>query len=248
MADLDRRTLLLSAAGGALTLLNVASSQVTPMDTDNDLPIVRAALGDSLLDVQRASRYRFQFDRIDDYDLVGRDELVQFVFAGPRPFDLPPTRFFALECTAALVVAIDTSPHREFLSQQQALTLADGLLERIMQAGWTNVPNDHRVTGREELLLRLRDPATSEDMRWYISSHTSDTATLMLRLRRAHRAGRMADHDLFLLNLQFRDEALMKRADKAGDALRLADGFPADGARRITLESYVPRVRQLIPR
>ena len=70
----------------------------------------------------------------------------------------------------------------------------------------------------------------------------------MLRLRRVHRAGQMADHDLFLLNLEFRDDTLIERARKAAEALRQADGLPTDGPRRITLDAYVPRIRQLISR
>ena len=218
------------------------------MNADPALPIVRAALGDSLLDVQGASTYRFEFDRLDDDDLVGRDELLHFVFAGPRGFDLPPTRFIALECTAALVVGIRTSPHAEYLTQPQALALADELQGRVRRAGWSAVADDHRVTGREELGLRLRDPAGSPNAWWYLAAFASETAALMLRLRRVHRAGRLAEHDMFLLNLEVRDDTLIRRAGAAAETLRLADGLPADGPRRITLDAYVPRVRQLIPR
>lgn len=39
-----------------------------------------------------------------------------------------------------------------------------------------------------------------------------------------------------------------ERVVELAKTLRLADGFPADGPQRITLESCVPRIRQLIPR
>ena len=94
--------------------------------------------------------------------------------------------------------------------------------------------------------MRLRDPAGPEVVTWYLGAWAYGDARLLLRLRRAHRRGRMADHDLFLLNLQWRDDALARRADEIAMQLPRADGQPAERARAIDLSAYVARARHVV--
>lgn len=218
------------------------------MNESKPLPQVQAGLGDTLFEVSQHSSHRFSFEQLQDDDLVALDQPLRFRFAGPGPFEVPPSRFLALNCTATLVVAIEAATHLEYLSREQALELADTLAGSFAGAGWTRQDQDPRVSGRGELTLRLRDPQGPDDANWYIASHALGSARLLTKLRRTHRSGRMADHDLFLLNLQWRDQTLARKADEIVMLLRNADGQPPQQARRIELERYTARVRHLLPR
>lgn len=187
-------------------------------------------------------------DNVRDDDLFVVEQPVQFAFAGPGPFVVAPTRFVALNITAALVIAIESGTHLEYLAAENALALADELTTRIVQAGWMVDGAEPNLTGHAELGLRLRDPAGPEVRSWYLGAWAHGDARLLLRLRRAHRRGRMADHDLFLLNLQWRDDSLARRADEIAMELRRADGQPAERARAIDLAAYVARVRRVVRR
>lgn len=243
MATVNRRFLLSTGAIGlASAPLNWPFGNEVLMNANVDPPIVFAGLGDTLLQVRERSTYRFDFGRLRDDDLIAADTPVSFTFRGTQVIPLPPTRFVALNCTAAIVVAIEASPQLEYLPQSQVLDLADGMEKRIADANWSPWPSDFPLTGRSELALRLRDPATPEKMNWYLAVYAAGDARLYVRLRRVHREGRFADRDLFLLNLQWRDDRLADRADRIVTLLRNEDGVSPDNSRPIRLEDYVPRV------
>ena len=217
------------------------------MSDASKLPILRAALGESLLEVRRQSSYPLHFERLQDDDLVTVDKPVQFGFSGADGFDLPPTRFASLNCTAAMVVAIDVALHLEYLPLAQVQPLSAAVVRALEAHGWQAQPSDGRVVGPEELKLRLADPAASAKSYWYLASHAKDSARAIVVLRHAHRAGRMADHDLYMLNVKCRDDVLADKAMRVAGALRHADGVPEARARGISLEPYVERVRRNWP-
>lgn len=212
------------------------------------LMTVQAGLGDLVTDVRDHSQYRFRLDRLRDDDLLGIDEPVQFRFSGPRPFELPPTRFVSLDCIAAVVIAIQSAPQLEYQGLEDALALQDALTARIIAAGWQTLAAQPGVTGREELLLRVRDPALAGQTAWYVAAFSAGNARLMLKLRRLHRAGTLADEALYLLNLQWRDPVLETRARAIAAELRCADGLAADRTRSIDPDAYCARVRPLLAR
>lgn len=212
------------------------------------LMMVQAGLGDLVTDVRDHSQYRFRLERLRDDDLLGVDEPVQFRFSGPRPFDLPPTRFVSLDCIAAIVIAIQSAPQLEYLRLEDVLALQDALTAHITAAGWQTLTAQPGVTGREELLLRVRDTAQAEQAAWYVAAFSAGDARLMLKLRRLHRAGALADEALYLLNLQWRDPVLEARARVIAAELRRADGLAADRARPVDPDAYCARVRPLLAR
>jgi hypothetical protein len=218
------------------------------MTAQSDLPHVNVALGDTLLQVRENSTYPFNFTHLQDDDLVAVNSPVRVTVTGPHRLEVPPSRVVTLNCTAALVVAIEASPQLEYLTQREVLALADDVARRVRAAGWSTQIHDPRVTERDELLLRLRDPAQPEVMSWYLENFASRTARLMLRLRRVHRRGRTTDQDLFLLNLQWRDDALADSADAIAVKLRRADGIATEFARPIQLDAYTRRVISNLPR
>ena len=158
------------------------------------------------------------------------------------------TRFASLECTAAIVTAIQSSPHLQSLRQADAMALLAQLRDRIVQAGWKIDRDERPVPTAAELALSLRDPALPDDTWWFAAIYGSDDARLFVKLRRTHRAGRNGPDDLFLVTLQWRDDVLLDRAIALTKRLRREDGLPIDVDRPIVLDTYVPRVRALLPR
>lgn len=229
-------------AAGGLVLARSCLSRMEGVNVDG-LMTVQAALGELVTDVRDHSQHRLRLDRLHDDDLLGVDEPVRFRCSGPGPFDLPPTRFVSLDCIAAVVVAIQSSPQLEYLGLEDVLALQDELTARITAAGWQPLASQPGVTGREELLLRVRDPALAQQAAWYVAAFSSGDARLMLKLRRLHRAGTFADEALYLLNLQWRDPVLQARARDIAVELRRADGLPADRTRPIEPDAYCARVR-----
>lgn len=218
------------------------------MTTDAALPRLVAGLGDTLADVRQHSTFPFRTDSLNDRYVVAVDKPIRFVFAGPRPFELEPARFASLECTAAIVTAIQASPHLDYLTQADALALLAQLRERVSQAGWEVDRDERPVPTGAELALSLRDPALPDDTWWFAAIYRSGDARLFVKLRRAHRAGRNGPDALFLVTLQWRDDVLLDRAIALARHLRQQDGLPPDVDRPIVLDAYVPRVRALMPR
>ena len=136
---------------GGLSMLQPAAARSPIMTGTTNFPHLGAALGDSLLDVQQRSTYPVRVDDVRDDDLFVVERSVQFAFAGPGPFAVAPTRFVALNSTAALVIAIESGAHLDYLAAENALALADELATRIGQAGWMADGAKPNVTGRAEL-------------------------------------------------------------------------------------------------
>ncbi len=253
MAHPGRRAFLLALASSLCACDKgaagpTASKSSHPMTIESDLPRLVAGLGDTLLDVRQHSTFAFRTDLLSDSYVVAVDKPLQFVFAGPHPFELAPTRFASLECTAAIVTAIQSSPHLDYLETASALALVAQLNERILQAGWHVEREERPVPTGAELALGLRDPALPDDTWWFAAIYASGTARLYVKLRRTHRAGRTGPGDLFLVTLQWRDDALLDRAIALAKRLRQQDGLPPDRDRPIALETYVERVRMLVPK
>ncbi len=218
------------------------------MTTDSPLPRLVAGLGYTLVDVRQHSTFAFRTDLLSDSYVVAVDKPLQFVFAGPHPFELAPTRFVSLECTAAIVTAIQSSPHLDYLTQAAALSLLAQLSERIIGAGWKVDRDERPVPTGPELNLGLRDPALPDDTWWFAAIYRSADARLFVKLRRTHRAGRNGADDLFLVTLQWRDDVLLDRAIAVAKQLRREDSVAPDLDRPIVLETYVDRVRTLMPK
>lgn len=247
--------LALAASVGACDDRRTAASKASnapeptpPMTPDSSLPRLVAGLGDTLADVRQHSTFAFRTDLLSDSYVVAVDKPLQFVFAGPHPFELAPTRFASLECTAAIVTAIQSSPHLDYLTQPAALALLAQLRERIVAAGWKVDRDERPVPTGPELALGLRDPALPDDTWWFAAIYASGDARLYVKLRRAHRAGRNGPDDLFMVTLQWRDDVLLDRALVLARQLRQQDGLAPDLDRPIVLDKYVPRVRALMPK
>ncbi len=250
-----RRAFLLALASSACACAcdnGAAGSNVSkttsPMTIDSSVPRLVAGLGDTLADVRQHSTFAFRTDLLSDSYVVAVDKPLQFVFRGPHPFDLAPTRFASLECTAAIVTAIQSSPHLDYLTRAAAMALLTQLNGRIVQAGWKADRDERPVPTGPELALGLRDPALPDDTWWFVAIYAINDARLFVKLRRTHRAGRNGPNDLFLVTLQWRDDVLIDRAIALARQLRQQDGLAPDLDRPIVLDTYVERVHALMPR
>jgi hypothetical protein len=215
------------------------------MNDDPSDATVQAAPGQMLNQVAAASSYKFDFTRLQDDDMTLVSQPVRFRYTGAHGFVLSPTRFLGLSSTVAIVIMIDVAPQLAYVDLSEALALLDQITTAARLSGWQDMPGEPGLVGREELAMLAADPGGPEQATWHVAQFRAGTERLLLRLRRLHRA-RPGGTEQYLLNLQWRDEALADRARQIGRTLRQEDGQRVDIWRPINLGSYAPRVAEMM--
>lgn len=207
-----------------------------------------AAPGDTLVHVRDASSYPLRLDHIRDDDLIVLEDPSRHRFDGPNEYLLPAGRFIALDCVAAIVVAVETSPQLEECGLDGATELVRSVIRTIVDSGWQRDLHDPRIVGDGELRAALNDPNLPDRSHWYVAAFVSRSTRALVRLRRLHRRGIAFNQDLFLVNVQTRDDALGRRLDRIVRLLRAEDGVAVERARRIEADVYLRRVAALLER
>ena len=159
---------------------------------ENEVPVVRLTLGDSLPEVRRKSTHALPLRReLIEIDLIGVTDPVILEYARDgRTVRFPPGKFLALGITRGQITEVTASPHLESLPLEPALALAAELVARVDRAGWTRAGT--AVTATPERIRReLADPEMPDAYRANLAEWVAGDNRITVEVKR-HRTAEEA--------------------------------------------------------
>jgi hypothetical protein len=130
-------TALLAVVVGALGWWHLERERRLDMGQES-FPVVRLKLGDSMAEVQSGSGYQFPPPAGEPRRPLAVSEPVILEYThAERGFVLPPALFLWLDVYAEHAVGLKVSPHLEYVSLDDAISLAASLIDLFDRSGWT---------------------------------------------------------------------------------------------------------------
>lgn len=239
----------LPARGTAWLVLAVILSfgHIVMAETDAaKYPSIVARLGMGLDELKAGSSYDLPLSRVTDADLTAATQPSILTYTGPNGFTLPPAHLVTLDSTAAVISAIEVSPHLDPLGLNAAIDLVEAVQRILGAAGWRR--EDQNMVAIEELRVRVRDPGAPDQARWPVARFVLGPVEAVLAIKRVERASRLGGllggSDAFIVKVEISDEALGQRLDRVAAALNRQDGTTLP--RVVELAPYLARVRAIL--
>ncbi|HEV2763853.1 MAG TPA: hypothetical protein VGV38_12805 [Pyrinomonadaceae bacterium] len=205
-----------------------------------EMPVVRAAVGRKITEVQADSRMDFDLRSKNDNSPHVIEQPVVVEYADERlGLRLPPTRFVWIAQQAGVVTEIETSPHLEFLSLEEAHALATRLAEQFAASRWNTL-------GRQPVSLeRMRAAVADPERYWTFEQPYGEWASGSLRLELTLRESgkgvpkELKTEPLFVVNARFHDRALREKME--GVVFRAREDVNKDINQPLPLSYHLPQ-------
>lgn len=177
-----------------------------------ELPIIRVAIGRKITEVQAKSQLDFHLaEKNDDTPHVIEQPVVVEYDDPQLSMRLPATEFVWISQQAGVVTDVETSPHLEFLSLEEAHKLATQLADLIAGSRWSlnrRPPVD---------LNQIKGEVLNPDRYWtyerLYGEWSAGSVRLQLTLRESGRElpQELKSPPVFVVNVRFHDKALREK-------------------------------------
>lgn len=203
-----------------------------------DHPRVTVTVGQSVIEFQKNSTYRFSFENQNDNSpfVVETPVLLEYG-QGASSLSFPPGTYLWISQLGGRVYEVQFSPHLEALSWEQALQLCFALLDRLKASPWK--PEVPEAPSEQELRENF-DAASRELYAATVQTWRLKTTELRLTLKRLRKPEEPDDQEAFMVLLTISDDALQDVLMEQVTRRRQESGSPDDP---LPLEEWLKQPR-----